>query len=77
MYSQSFYKSQEVVSSELKDVIDRYWEMEITDDEMVKFIKQITQNNLELLFKNNDFTAIVKQRLGVRRIRLMGKILTM
>lgn len=49
--------------------------MEIEEAEFVQYLKQVAENNSELLYKGNGYTTIVKQKLGIKRLGLLTKIL--
>jgi uncharacterized protein (TIGR04540 family) len=71
----SFYKNQLELSLALKNLIDKYWDFEIEEDKFIELIKSISYNNKELLFKNEDYTSIVKLKLGIKRLNLVDKII--
>ena len=60
----TFYKSQKDVAQALKHLIDSYWEQKIEEEDFINRLNQIIANNQDMVFKNNDFTSQVKQRLG-------------
>lgn len=70
----TFCKNQKEVAEAINYVIDRYWDNEIDEKRMVQFIKDIAHNNDSLLFKNEDFTTVVKQRCGKRRLEIVSKL---
>ena len=70
-----YYKNQESVAEGLKTVVDGYWELEVSEKTLVDFIKQVTENNKELIYKDGGYTRILEQRLGQRRLNLIDKIL--
>ncbi|MDY0236921.1 MAG: TIGR04540 family protein [Gudongella sp.] len=71
----TYFKNQIEMAESLKLKIDKYWNMGIDEDDLIKYIKQVNENNFELMFKNNDYTMAVKQKLGTKRLRLINKIL--
>ena len=71
----TYFKNQSDIAEALKDVIDRYWAMKVNEDEFIEYLKQVAKNNQELLYKDNDYTTVVKQKLGIKRLGLLTKIL--
>lgn len=59
----------------LKTAIDNYWKMEVEEKDLITYIKQVSENNYDLLFKNNEYPLVIKQRLGIKRLRIVSKIL--
>lgn len=41
---------------------------------MIQLLKGIMENNDSLVFKNGDFTTVLKQRCGKRRLEIVSKI---
>ena len=70
----TFYKSQKDVAQALKLLIDDYWELKIEEGIFIDRLNQIITNNLDMVFKENDFTSQVKQRLGKKRTELIIKV---
>lgn len=70
----TFYKSQKDVAQALKHLIDNYWEQKIEEEDFINRLNQIIANNQDMVFKDNDFTSQVKQRLGKKRMKLILKV---
>ena len=70
----SFYKSQKDVAQALKLLIDDYWELKIEEEIFINRLNQIIANNQDIVFKENNFTSQVKQRLGKKRTELILRI---
>ena len=70
----TFYKSQKDVAQALKLLIDDYWEQKIREEDFINRLNQIIANNQDMVFKDNDFTSQVKQRLGKKRMKLILKV---
>ncbi len=66
----TFYKNQTEVAEAINFVIDSYWADKIKEMEMIDLIREIIKNNHSLAFKNGDFTTILKQRCGKRRLEI-------
>ncbi len=71
----TYFKNQNDIAEALKDVIDKYWAMEVVEEEFIQYLKDVAKNNQELLYKDNDYTTVVKQKLGIKRLGLLTKIL--
>ncbi|HHU69912.1 MAG TPA: TIGR04540 family protein [Thermoanaerobacterales bacterium] len=70
----TFYKNQTEVAEAINFVIDSYWADKIVEEEMIQTIKDIIRNNDSLLHKNGDYTTIIKQRSGKRRLEIVSRI---
>lgn len=70
----TFYKNQTEVAEAINFVIDSYWADKIVEKEMIQTIKDIIRNNDSLLYKNGDYTTILKQRSGKRRLEIVSRI---
>jgi len=71
----TFYKSQKDVAHALKLLIDEYWELKVEEDIFIEKLNQIIDNNGDKVFKDNDFTSLIKQRLGKKRMELILKVI--
>jgi len=71
----TYFKSQLTLTEGLIAVIDDYWNLKINETEFILYIGQVSENNKQLLFKNGNYVSIVKQRLGVKRLDLLDRIL--
>lgn len=58
----------------INQVIDGYWEDKIEEREMIRLLRDILENNDSLIYKNDDFTTILRQRCGKRRLEIVSKI---
>lgn len=70
-----FYRTQRELAIALNQLIDSYWENEINEDELMESIKVIYENNNDKLLKDNDYTKVVLQQCGKRRLSVVSKIL--
>lgn len=70
-----FYRTQRDLSTALNKIVDAYWQEEIREDELIEGIKSMYEHNQEKLIKNNEFTKVVQQQSGKRRLAVVGKIL--
>lgn len=71
----TYFKNQNDLAEALRDVIDKYWALQLIESEFIEYLKQVAKNNQELLYKDNDYTTVVKQKLGIKRLKLLNKIL--
>lgn len=71
----TYFKSQRDLAEALKKHIDDYWVMKISEHELIRYINQVCENNKEKIIKGNHITAVVKQRLGKKRLELIIKIM--
>lgn len=72
-----FYKTQRELSDALNTLIDSYWDNKIAEEELIKTVINIFHNNKRKMLKNNDFTTILKQQTGKRRLEVIENILRM
>lgn len=72
-----FYRTQRDLSTALNQLVDAYWEEEIEEDELIDGVKSMYENNKDKLIKNNEFTKVVQQQSGKRRLAVVGRILEM
>ena len=70
-----YYKNQTELAEAIKNIIDDYWNLDIEQDIMIETLRDIAKNNKEILYKEEDYVAIVRQRLGVKRLRVLDSIL--
>lgn len=70
-----FYKTQREIAEVINKIVDGYWNDDILEEEMIDKIKSIYSNNLSKLIKDNDFTTILKQQCGKRRLEVVDKVI--
>lgn len=70
-----FYRTQRDLATALNQLVDAYWQEEIKEDELIDGIKSMYEHNQEKLIKNNEFTKVIQQQSGKRRLAVVGKIL--
>ncbi|WP_407272662.1 TIGR04540 family protein [Radiobacillus sp. PE A8.2] len=70
-----FQKTQRELASTINLLIDRYWNDEIDELHMVQSIKNLYLNNENKFIKNNQFTTVLRQQCGKRRLEVVSKIL--
>ncbi|WP_336765625.1 TIGR04540 family protein [Paenibacillus sp. USHLN196] len=70
-----FYKSQEEVAKALNTLIDSYWNNEVNEAFMLTNVGNLIQNNRSKILKDTDFTSILKQKCGKRRLEVVARLL--
>lgn len=70
----TYFKSQRDLAEMLNKYIDDYWAMRISEPELINYLKQVYRNNEDKIIKDNQITAVVKQRLGKKRLEVFIKI---
>jgi len=71
----TIFKSQKDLAYALIEVIDKYWGFQLEDEELVNQLKDLCDKNQNLLFKENQYTTMIRQRLGAKRLNLLTYIL--
>jgi len=69
-----FYRTQRDLAIALNQLIDSYWSEEIEEEELIKGVKSMYENNGEKLMKNQQFTKVVQQQSGKRRLTVVRRI---
>lgn len=69
-----FYKNQIEVSIAINRIIDTYLNNQIDETSMINSIKTIFENNHSKIIKNGDYTKVLKQRCGKRRLEIVSKV---
>ena len=67
-----FYKSQVEVAEVINQIIDGYWNNEIEEKIMIDRINRLLKTNLSKVIKDDDFTKVIKQKCGKRRLERSG-----
>lgn len=70
-----FFKNQKSLAEAIRVLIDDYWDLEISEDELILKLNKIRDNNKTLLYRNGEYATAIKQRLGVQRLRVLEKII--
>ena len=71
----TYYKNQKELANALKTIIDAYWNNEFPEREMISKVNDIASKNAEKIGDNNGYLSVIKQRLGIKRLELLDKIL--
>ncbi|MEC2303576.1 MULTISPECIES: TIGR04540 family protein [Heyndrickxia] len=75
MEIKSFYRTQRDLATALKQLVDAYWNEEITEEFLIDGIQSMYKNNEEKLIKGHTYTTIVQQQCGKRRMAVVSKVL--
>lgn len=70
-----FYKSQVEVAEVINQIIDGYWNNEIEEKIMIDRINRLLKTNLSKVIKDEDFTKVIKQKCGKRRLEILSNIM--
>ncbi|ABR47783.1 hypothetical protein Amet_1606 [Alkaliphilus metalliredigens QYMF] len=71
----TYFKSQKDLANALINLIDSYWCSEINEQLFLERINEIVSKNNEKVYREEDYTSVIRQRLGKRRIELLDKVL--
>lgn len=72
-----FYRTQRDVAVAINQLVDAYWEEKIIEQKLIEGIHDIHKNNKEKLIKDENFTKVIQQHCGKRRLVIVEKILDM
>jgi len=72
-----FYRTQRDVSLAINELVDSYWSDSINEQELIEGVQSIYQYNPDKLIKENQFTKVVQQQSGKRRLAVIKRILEM
>lgn len=75
MKIKQFYRTQRDLAYALNELVDFYWADGINDEELTEAIKDLHDNNPGKLCKGDEFTKVVQQQCGKRRLLVAGKVL--
>jgi uncharacterized protein (TIGR04540 family) len=72
----TYYKSQRDLANALIRIIDSYWDHNVTEKHLLKYLQTIYENNSnKIIDENSRIKSVVKQRLGKKRLSLIIQIL--
>lgn len=72
-----FYRTQRDVAATINQLVDAYWAEQINEQKLIEAINDIHKNNNEKLIKDNNFTKVIQQHCGKRRLSVVEKIIEM
>lgn len=75
MEIKSFYKTQRELAVVLNKLIDAYWNDEIPEEFLFEKVKLLNTNNPGKITKYDEYTAIIKQQCGKRRLEVIDLVL--
>ncbi|MFE4047138.1 TIGR04540 family protein [Priestia sp. YIM B13490] len=70
-----FYRTQRDLAMALNQLVDAYWSEEIKETQLINGVKNLYENNENKLMKNNQFTTVLQQQCGKRRLAVVERIL--
>ena len=70
-----FYRTQRDLAVDLNKLVDSYWQEELKEKELIDGIKNLYENNQGKLIKDNQFTKVVQQQCGKRRLAVIDKVI--
>jgi uncharacterized protein (TIGR04540 family) len=70
-----FYRTQRELATAINQLVDAYWQDEIKEQGLIKGVKNIYDNNQDKLLKDNQFTKVVQQQCGKRRLAIVERVL--
>lgn len=75
MHIKLFYKTQRELATTLNKIVDAYWNNELNEEIFIQSIQTIYTNNSNKIVKEGDFTKVLKQVCGKRRLEIIYKII--
>jgi len=70
-----FYKSQVEVADVINELIDQYWQHNMDEPLLIENINKLYENNQAKIIKNEEFTTVIRQKCGKRRIDVLERVL--
>lgn len=77
MNIKSFYKTQRELAYVLNQLIDKYWGNDVGENELIQHINSLYINNPGKMKKGEQYTSILHQICGKRRLEVIDRILNM
>ncbi|KAF3303188.1 TIGR04540 family protein [Carnobacterium sp. PL17RED31] len=74
MEVKKFYRTQREVASIINEIIDEYWLNNLTDEELEKNIMIVFENNRDKILKNEEYTTVLRQQCGKKRLAVVTKL---
>lgn len=75
MVVKKFYRTQREVATVINEIVDEYWVDNLTDEQLEENIKTIFDYNQDKIIKDNEYTTIIKQQCGKKRLAVVSKII--
>ena len=70
-----FQKTQRDLAASINLVIDQYWLDEIDEPKMIELIQKLYITNTKKLIKGGDYTTIIRQQCGKRRLEVVEQVI--
>lgn len=70
-----FYKSQVEIADVINELIDGYWENKIDEPLLIENMNKLYDNNQTKIIKDAEFTTVIRQKCGKRRVEVVERIL--
>lgn len=70
-----FYKTQRELAVSLNEIVDAYWNNELNEETLIKSVHDLYINNPNKVLKDGEFTTVLKQQCGKRRLDVIDKII--
>ncbi|MDV2581662.1 TIGR04540 family protein [Alkalibacillus haloalkaliphilus] len=77
MQVKMFYRTQREVGIIINQIVDAYWDEEICEKGLINQITRLYTNNKDRIYKGNEFTTVLKQQCGKRRLEVVERIINM
>lgn len=72
-----FQKTQRDLAVTINSVIDTYWEDNLSEEEMIEMTQKLFINNESKFLKEGNFTTVLRQQCGKRRLDVVSRVLNM
>lgn len=72
-----FYKTQRELATALNKIVDAYWDNTVSEDSLMQSVSNMYINNPNKIIKQKQFTTILKQQCGKRRLEVVERVLSM
>lgn len=70
-----FQKTQRDLGATINEIIDSYWQDDIDESEMIELIQSLYAINKSKMLKNEEYTTIIKQKCGKKRLDVVSCVL--
>jgi len=70
-----FQKTQRDLAASINQVIDQYWDDSINEKEMIDLVQKLYINNEDKFKRNGNYTTVLRQQCGKRRLSVVSKVL--
>ena len=72
-----FYRTQRELATALNELVDSYHAETVDEQGLIKGVTAMYENNRNKLMKDDEFTTVVQQQCGKRRLEIVERILSM